>query len=126
MVYLPCQLCPQWGEDNAHNPSFAAPFNSAVARTVGRKEAQSTPEAEAACKKEWQRLRDKRAWLENEESVREWSTIAAEARRAGNTIHLGRLFCICTEKGSELPTGDPNRKFKGRVAFQGNNIPDQN
>ena len=58
--------------------------------------------------------------------MREWSTIAAEARRAGNTIHLGRLFCICTEKGSELPKGDPNRKFKGRVVFQGNNVRDQN
>ena len=58
--------------------------------------------------------------------MREWSTIAAEARRVGNTIHLGRLFCICTEKGSELPKGDPNRKFKGRVVFHGNNIRDQN
>ena len=119
-------VVPPSGVHNEHNPSFAAPFNAAVARTVGRKEVQTTPEAQAACKKEWQRLRDKRAWLENKESVREWSTIAAQARRAGNTIHLGRIFCICTEKGSELPKGDPNRKFKGRVVFQGNNVRDQN
>ena len=86
----------------------------------------STPDALAACKKEWSRLRDKRAWSEKKEDVREWARIAAEARRNNTTVHLGRLFCICTEQGSELAKGDPNRKFKGRVVVQGNNFRDQN
>ena len=30
------------------------------------------------------------------------------------------------EKGSELAEGDPNRKFKYRVVFQGNNVVTQN
>ena len=40
------------GGHHERNPPFVAPFNAAVARTVGRKEVQSTPEALAACKKE--------------------------------------------------------------------------
>ena len=51
-------VCSQWGHSE-RNPPFMAPFNVAVARTVGRKEVQSTPEATAACQKEWKRLRDK-------------------------------------------------------------------
>ena len=29
------------------------------------------------------------------------------------------------EKGSELPPGDPGRKFKGRVVYQGNEVRDE-
>ena len=32
----------------------------------------------------------------------------------------------CYEKGSELPDDDPNKKFKGRTVFQGNNVCDEN
>ena len=42
------------------------------------------------------------------------------------TAHFGRIFAICVEKNSEFPEGDPARKFKGRVVFQGNNVRDQN
>ena len=41
------------------------------------------------------------------------------------TVHVGKVFEICTEKGSELPDGDPNKKFKGRSVFQGNQVRDQ-
>jgi hypothetical protein len=34
-------------------------------------------------------------------------------------------FSTCVEKNAELPLGDPNRKFKGRVVFQGNNVKDE-
>ena len=44
----------------------------------------------------------------------------------GKAIHLGRLFGVCDEKSSELPKGDPRRKFKYRVVFQGNNVATQN
>ena len=36
--------------------------------------------------------------------------------------HFGRLFDICVEKGYELPSGHKERKWKGRVVFQGNNV----
>ena len=39
---------------------------------------------------------------------------------------MGRLFGICVEKGSELPEGDPRRKMKYRVVFQGNRVINQN
>ena len=32
---------------------------------------------------------------------------------------------MCVEKGSELPKGDKNRRFKGRVVLGGNDIRDQ-
>ena len=35
------------------------------------------------------------------------------------TVHLGRIFEACYEKGPELPAGDLRRKFKGRTGFQG-------
>ena len=34
-------------------------------------------------------------------------------------IHVGRIFDICVEKNHELPEDDPNRKYKGRVVFEG-------
>ena len=40
--------------------------------------------------------------------------------------HFGRLFDICVEKGYELPSGHKERKWKGRVVFQGNNVLTQN
>ena len=42
------------------------------------------------------------------------------------TVHVGRIFEICVEKGAELNKGDPGRKFKGRVVYQGNNVKDEN
>eukprot|EP00969_Alexandrium_andersonii_P125905 5566489-Alexandrium_andersonii.AAC.1 len=33
---------------------------------------------------------------------------------------------MCIEKISELPDGDPDKKLKGRVVFQGNNVWDAN
>ena len=36
------------------------------------------------------------------------------------------LFGFVVEKNPDLPEGDPRRKVKGRVAFQGNNVVNQN
>ena len=57
--------------------------------------------------------------------AKEWSVVADEAKKAGKKVHVGRLFSICVEKGSELPQGSPGRKFKGRVVFQGSNVKDE-
>ena len=46
--------------------------------------------------------------------------------RRPTKAHVGRMFEICVEKGAELPKGNPGRKYKGRVVFQGNNVHDEN
>ena len=55
----------------------------------------------------------------------EWRDVAKDAQRRNVKAHVGRVFEICVEKGSELPVGDPNRLYKGRSVFQGNNVKDE-
>ena len=69
------------------------------------------------------RLWDKKDW--DHDGVREWSDVAREAASQGKEIHMGRLFGLCVQKGSELPDGDNRKKYKYRVVFGGNNILDQ-
>ena len=95
----------------------------AVARLVPKDEIAKNPKAKAALDKEWENLRTKGVW--DESRVRECKGIVDEARKNGQTVHLGRIFEACYEKGSELPADDPRRKFKGRTVFQGNNVRDQ-
>ena len=47
-------------------------------------------------------------------------------KKRGKKVHVGKVFEICVEKGSELPAGHKLRKFKGRTVFQGNNVRDEN
>eukprot|EP00969_Alexandrium_andersonii_P341917 15113798-Alexandrium_andersonii.AAC.1 len=56
----------------------------------------------------------------------EWKDVVANSRRTGEKYHVGLIFAICVEKNSELDDGDPLKKFKGRVVFQGNNVWDTN
>ena len=99
-------------------------YAACVARSVTKDEVRRTPRAQEALGKEWTRLRDIKTW--DETIVRERRSVEAEARRKGLTMHFGRIFAICVEKGSELPESDPSRKYKGRAVFQGNNVRDQN
>lgn len=64
----------------------------------------------------------KTVWYES--VVLNWSDACADARKEG-THHIGSVFGICVEKGSELPTNDPRRTFKYRVVFQGINVTNQ-
>ena len=57
--------------------------------------------------------------------VREKKDIMREARRAGKVVQFGRVHGICVEKNSELPQDHPNRKYKGRVVFLGNQVLNQ-
>ena len=50
---------------------------------------------------EYLKLQAKRAW--GLKSVEEWSVVAARARKNGKKAHVGIVFGICVEKGSELP-----------------------
>jgi hypothetical protein len=107
-----------------HNPDVLGAIYACVARPVTKRERQENADARASLDKEWGRLRKICTW--DESTVREWEQVAQEARKNGRVAHVGRIFDICVEKGSELPKGDPARKFKGRVVFQGNNVRDQN
>ena len=119
MPTMPCT-----NEHRPHIVDVELPFSAAVARPVGKAEIRSTPAAQEALLKEWTKLRQAGCW--DESKVREWSDVASEARRNSTTMHVGLIFEICVEKGSELAPGDPNRKYKGRVVFQGNNVKDEN
>jgi len=48
-----------------------------------------------------------------------------EARQTGKEVHFGYLLGLCFEKGSELPEGHLDRKFKGRSVFQGDRVVNQ-
>ena len=95
-----------------------------VARPVNQKELNSNPEAQKSLDVEWEKFVKKRAWMI--ESVREWDDVRAEAKRKGKKVHVGKVFEICVEKGSELPKGSPLRKSRGRTVFQGNHVQDEN
>ena len=72
-----------------------------VAKAVPKKEIAGNDRAEKAMNDEWGRLIGKGVW--SYDQVREWSEIAASARRDGKTVHLGRIFGLIVLKGSELP-----------------------
>ncbi len=101
----------------------ASGTDSAVARSVTKKEAAANPDAQKALQKEWDRLRDINTW--DESGVREWQDVEREAKASKKTVHVGRLFAICVEKNAELPQGHADRKFKGRVVFDGSFVRDQ-
>ena len=104
-------------------PAARFVHSACVARPVNKIELESNEDARKARDAEWTRLWDKGVW--DASSVREWSDVARDARERGEEIHLGRLFCFCVEKGSELPPGDPRKVFKYRVVFQGNGVVNQ-
>ena len=98
-------------------------FNACVARPVAKKEMLDTPLAMQAMEKEWDRLWKQDVW--GHTGIRERPDVAKEAQRKGKTVHLGWLFGLCVQQGSELPDGDPRNRFKYRVVFGGNNVIDQ-
>ena len=115
---------PRGADGSGHSPFLGLPpFSACVARPVPRKEAKLDPKAFAALEKEWKKLRDLGCW--DQTRVREWRDVAAEAKREGTKVHVGRIFDICVEKNHELAEDDPNRKFKGRVVFEGCHVRDE-
>ena len=103
----------------------SGPFASLVARPVGRKEIESNPDAQKSVDVERKNLESKGAWDYN--TLCEWLQVIKEANKGrSEKVHVGKIFEICVEKGSELEKGNPLRKFKGRTVFQGNNAKDEN
>jgi hypothetical protein len=103
------------------NGSFVYP--ACVARSVTKKEAKATPKAMEALDKEWNKLHKQTCW--DLSRVCEWKPLAMKAQVSGKKLHIGRVFDICVEKNSELEEGNPNRKFKGRVVFEGCYVKDE-
>ena len=90
-------------------PTFAP--HALTVRPLNKKQVHADPAATASINKEWKRLRDRKAWEEN--TVREWSDVAADARRTNEEVHMGMLFGFVVEKIPISLYGDPRRKFKG-------------
>ena len=72
------------------------------------KEIRNTPDAQGSLDVEWVKLESKPAWLYDK--VREWDDVSSEAVRAKAKVHVGSIFELCVEKGSELPKENPLRK----------------
>ena len=98
-------------------------FDALVSRPVGRKEMLTNPDALASMKKEWSGLIDQGVF--DLGAVREYDAVAKEAKAKGEEIHMARAHGICVEKHSQLPVGDPKRKFKGRGVLLGNQVKNQ-
>ena len=111
------------GFKNRHREDFVPFYSACVARSIPRKEALSIEAAKAALDKEWAKLRKQGCW--DESRVREWAELKKEIQTKGQKVHVGRIFDICVEKNSELADGDPRKKFKGRVVFEGCSVRDE-
>jgi len=73
--------------------------------------------------KEWSNLEAKEVWRWS--TLCEWDDVSATARANEEEIHFGYLFGFMVIKGDEFPVGDPRRRWKYRIVFQGNNVRDQ-
>ena len=98
-------------------------FDALVSRPVGRKEMLTNPDALASMKKEWSGLIDQGVF--DLGAVREYDAVAKEAKAKGEEIHMACAHGICVDKHSQLPVGDPKRKFKGRGVLLGNQVKNQ-
>ena len=63
------------------------PFPACVARPVGKEERSRVKAARDSIDKEWQRLRDKHVWDDNDPV--EWDTVRRQAEKDGTEVHLG-------------------------------------
>ena len=109
-----------------HRPKYGNTFGlpACVARPVGKKEIEANEDAKKARSAEWKRLWERGVW--DVEVIRDWDEVSNEARSQNKEVHMGRLFGIMVQKGSELKDGDERKKYKYRVVFQGNNVVNQN
>ena len=56
---------------------------------------------------EWSKVWEQSVW--DDKVYKMFHAVRYEAQRNGVEIHLGKLFGICVEKGSELADDDPRR-----------------
>ena len=78
------------------------------------KEVNSNPKAQQAILEEGEKQLKQGVW--DVYSVREKRKVIRESMKHKKKVHFARVFPICSEKGSELLEGDPDRRFKGDVS----------
>jgi hypothetical protein len=102
----------------------AMPWNCCVACLVFEEKIRSSPGAQAALRKEWNRLRliDTR----REDLVEEWDDVKRRAENNNTMIHMGMVFQKCVEGDFETETPERLHKWKGRVVFRGNDVVGEN
>ena len=81
------------------NPPNLRLVNSLVARPVNKREIRANPKAQEALDLEWKKLVKKDVWLYD--TVPEWKDVSNRAKKPGEKVHVGKVFEICVEKGSE-------------------------
>ena len=91
-----------------------------VATPLRPKEWKTIAKAIDAVNKEYDELRSIDCWSESK--VIEWADVKRDAQKRGVSVTRGRLFPICVVKHSE---SEKERKYKGRVCYQGNNVVDE-
>ena len=104
-----------------------------IARKVPKSEWQHTPAARAAMDAEWEKLRtmkrpdpnDKRRGVWDEDRVKEKRDVIAYARSNQVTVRIANVAELCAQKHSELPDGDPQKKYKGHTVYLGDNVLDE-
>jgi hypothetical protein len=87
----------------SHREKLEPPIfpGACVCRPVDRKEVKANPAAEKAIQQEWDRLRARKAW--DEENPREWDDVAKEAREKKIEVHFGMIFGFVVEKTLTCP-----------------------
>ena len=113
----------KWRRREKFDDSYGLIGLAYVARSVKPKEVKTNEKAQAALDEEWNALRQIGAW--GESKVREWSSVRDEVKKKVKRVHVGMVFGVCVETGSELPAGDPGRRYKGRVVFRGSDVRDE-
>ena len=93
-----------------------------AARPVSRNEYLNNENAMKAYWKEWTNLERKGVWRWS--TLVEWDTVSRQARLNKSEIHVGFLFGLMVEKGSEYDEGDVRRCYKYRVVSRGNDVKD--
>ena len=106
------------------NPFDALIGGAFAARPVKRNEFTGIQKAMDAYWIEWKNLESRQVW--KWEELTDWHIVRKEAVAKGEEAHLGFLFGLMVEKGSEFLEGDARRYFKYRVVFRGNDVKDQN
>ena len=123
---MPCQTVTTTSTDTqltAHRPrsEHHPAYNAMMARLLISKEVNNNPKAFQAILGEGEAA-ETDVW--DIFTVRERRDVMKDAARLHKKVHFARIFPICSEKGSELPENDPDRKFKGRCVVQGNDVKD--
>ena len=83
-------------------------------------QALKIPDAKAAVEKEWEKLKNIRAWQLTK--VRTRREVIDEARNRGRKVHFASLMDVCQLKTAELEA--KHQKYKGRVVLRGDIVKD--